>query len=381
MTQLVPRKAIGTSRRPTAAIFAIVIIVAAAAGFTFGYDLWRFLVSAFLVVTLAAAVALIALLLPSILGGEQEPTAPALTITHSATEGTLIEGTYKGDGTAEILKRSGWRYSRNVGWFVPQSRDRLPKTRIIGATVSALEEAGFTVTTEIDQSLRPTDEVEADRVARQAQRVEGLTEKAGRKATAADAAEAKADSLAKMLPLGQPILVGHHSEGKMRRHFDRITSTTRASITATEEARESAERAAIAARTTDLRYAPRTVARRIERLEVEQRKFGRAIASYTELSEISEGQQAHLERLEVKNAELLDQITYWKGIRAEQISSGQAVEHSRDTIAKGDLVKYMGEWHAVKRVNQKSVTVDWGTWSPTVPYADVEGHKPAPATS
>ncbi|WP_181025735.1 hypothetical protein [Rathayibacter rathayi] len=68
MTQLVPRKAIGTSRRPTAAIFAIAIIVAAAAGFTFGYDLWRFLVSAFLVVTLAALVALIVLLLPGTFG-------------------------------------------------------------------------------------------------------------------------------------------------------------------------------------------------------------------------------------------------------------------------------------------------------------------------
>lgn len=312
---------------------------------------------------------------------EQEPTAPTLTITHTATEGTLIEGTYKGDGTAEILKRSGWRYSRNVGWFIPQSRDRLPKAHIIGATVSALEEAGFTVTTEIDQTLRPTDEVEADRIARQAQRVEGLTKRADRKAIAADAAEAKADSLAKALPLGQPILVGHHSEGKMRRHFDRITQTTRTSITASEEAREVAERAAIAARTTDLRYAPRTVARRIERLEVEQRKFGRAIASYTELSEISEDQQAHRERLEVKNAELLDQITYWQGIRDEQIASGQVVEYSRDTIAKGDLVKYMSEWRRVKRVNQKSVTVDWGTWSPTVPYADIEGHEPAPATS
>lgn len=315
------------------------------------------------------------------MSAEQEPTAPTLTITHTATEGTLIEGTYKGDGTAEILKQCRWRYSRNVGWFVPQSRDRLPKTHIIGATVSALEEAGFTVTLEIDQALRPTDEVEADRIARQAQRVDALTEKAGRKATAADVAEDKADSLAKMLPLGQPILIGHHSEGKMRRHFDRIDQTTRAAIAASEEAREVAERAAIAARTTDLRYAPRTVARRIERLEVEQRKYQRAIASYTESSEISEGQQAHLERLEVKNAELLDQITYWQGIRTEQITSGQVVEHSRDTIAKGDFVKYMREWHPVKRVNQKSVTVDWGTWSPTVPYADLEGHKPAPETS
>ena len=312
---------------------------------------------------------------------EQELTAPGLTITHTATEGTLIEGTYRGDGTAEILKRSGWRYSRNVGWFVPQSRDRLPKTHIIGATVSALEGAGFPVTTEIDHALRPTEEVEADRVARQAQRVDALTEKAGRKAAAADVAEAQADSLAKMLPLGQPILIGHHSEGKMRRHFDRIDQTTRASIAASEEARAVAERAATAAHTTDLRYEPRTVARRIERLEVEQRKYQRSIASYTERPGISEREQAHLERLDAQSAELLDQIAYCQGVRAEQIGAGQVVDHSRETIAKGDLVKYMGKWLPVKRVNPKSVTVDWGTWSPTVPYADIEGHKSIPATS
>jgi len=299
-----------------------------------------------------------------------------LVITHTAAEGTLIEGTSKGDGTSEILKACRWRYSRSVGWFVPQSRDRLPKTSIIGATVAALQEAGYSVTTEIEQALRPTDQVEADRVARQEQRVNALTEKADRKADAAAAAEARASELAGRLPLGQPILVGHHSEGRMRRHFDQVTRTTRASIAAAEEAEQIADRAATAARTTDARYAPRTVARRIERLEVEERKHRRAIAGYAYRDELSAGAAAYLERLEAQRTELVDQIRYWKGIRAEQIASGQVIDYNRDTVAKGDAVKYMGRWRRVIRVNAKSVSIE-AEWPTTVAYGDIEEHRPA----
>jgi hypothetical protein len=32
-----------------------------------------------------------------------------LTITHTHAEGTLIDGTSRGDGTAEVLKANGWR--------------------------------------------------------------------------------------------------------------------------------------------------------------------------------------------------------------------------------------------------------------------------------
>lgn len=68
MTQFVPRKAIGTTRRFSAAVLTIVTIAATAAVLTSGYALWRFLVSAFLVLTLAVLVALLALVLPDAVG-------------------------------------------------------------------------------------------------------------------------------------------------------------------------------------------------------------------------------------------------------------------------------------------------------------------------
>lgn len=68
MTQLVPRRAVGTSRLSSIAVFAIVTLAATAAAFTFGYDLWRFLVSAVLIVVLVALVTLLVLLLPGAFG-------------------------------------------------------------------------------------------------------------------------------------------------------------------------------------------------------------------------------------------------------------------------------------------------------------------------
>ncbi len=53
-----------------------------------------------------------------------------LTITHTPTEGTTIDGTSKGDGTAPILKTAGWKWGRSItAWYIPHSRDRAPPPR------------------------------------------------------------------------------------------------------------------------------------------------------------------------------------------------------------------------------------------------------------
>lgn len=60
-----------------------------------------------------------------------------------------------------------------------------------------------------------------ERRLRRADRLEGWAE--GR-AAKADAAAAKAEEMAGMIPFGQPILVGHHSEGRAIRDAKRIQS-------------------------------------------------------------------------------------------------------------------------------------------------------------
>lgn len=290
-----------------------------------------------------------------------------LTITHTHEAGTLIDGTARGDGTAEILKANGWRWGRSIAlWFIPQSRDQLPKTWKIRQTVAALEAAGFDVAVELDTEHRLAGDVEADKIARQAQRADALEMKAERKAAAADHAQQNARrALDALPPGGEPIKVGHHSEGRHRAAIARADASMRRSIDAAEDAEQARERAATAARTTAARYEPRTVARRIDRLAAEARKLERN----RDRSPAGE----HRDRLSAMHAETVDQLTYWRGVRAAQIAEGTATDHNRETVQKGDRVRVRGHWREVVRVNAKSVSVATGySWTDTVPYVEIQ---------
>lgn len=73
-----------------------------------------------------------------------------------------------------------------------------------------------------------------------AERLRGWADKRDDKAAGAFDA---ADSIAERFPFGQPILVGHHSEGRARRDQDRITTNMRRGIENTRKADQMRERA------------------------------------------------------------------------------------------------------------------------------------------
>lgn len=73
---------------------------------------------------------------------------------------------------------------------------------------------------------------------RQAARADRLREWADGRDAKADAAFDSADALAERFPMGQPILVGHHSEAGARRDQDRITANMRRGI---EDQRKAAD--------------------------------------------------------------------------------------------------------------------------------------------
>ncbi|PPF32443.1 hypothetical protein C5D04_10330 [Rathayibacter sp. AY1D2] len=312
-----------------------------------------------------------------------------LTITHTPEAGTIIEGTSRGDGTAEILKANGWRWGRSIGaWYVPQSRDRLPKWWTINRAATALRDAGHEVTIDADETFRPTAEVEADKTERQAARVDALDAKADRRAADADTADAAARRALDRLPEGgEPIKIGHHSENRHRNAIAKADAAMGRSVEADREATRARARADVAAGTTESRYAPGMVARRIDRLDTDIRGCTRRIegsshnfgGGYIETTAPATG--AYRERLLTQRAQLEDQRDYWSAVREAQAAAGQVTIHSRDTINKGDMIKHRFGWHVVTRVNPKSVTValDWndGTRPYKVVYADVQGHHTA----
>ena len=314
----------------------------------------------------------------------------ALTITHDREAGTLIEGTQRGDGTADILKAQGWRWGRSIGaWYVPYSRDRKLKTWVTDPTRRALEAAGHEVALEADDTARPVAEVEADRAARQDARAEALAEKAQRKTARATAAQDAADAAAARLPEGgEPIKVGHHSETRHRNAIDRAWSAQGRAVRAGEDATDAQRRASAATTTTAHRYSPATVAGRIQRLEAEGRALARQLDGYTvnrgtpyaEAIPAATGRRR--EAIQADATENADALAYWRGVRAQQLATGEATDYSAETIHAGDRIKVGGTWWTVARTNAKTCTLYFDaerkvTSSYRAPYGKISGHEPA----
>lgn len=74
-------------------------------------------------------------------------------------------------------------------------------------------------------------------------RIDRMRAKAEKLAAESDATFGRARSIMGMIPLGQPILVGHHSEGRHRRDIGRIDSLMGKASQAHQEAQELAARA------------------------------------------------------------------------------------------------------------------------------------------
>lgn len=314
----------------------------------------------------------------------------ALTITHTHEEGTLIEGTTRGDGSAEVLKAHRWRWGRSIGaWYVPRSRDQNAQTYRIRTTAEALEAAGFSVAVQVDDTARAAAEVEADKAARAEDRAAALAAKAERKAAAAASAAAAHQQAADRLPEGgEPIKVGHHSEARHRRDIDRAHSTMGKAVEADRAAAAASSRAETASAATGARYAPSTVSNRIDRLQAQARKIDRSLNGYiadrgTPYAEnIPPASGAVREHYQAEAERVADQLTYWQRVRAAQIESGEVIEYTRETISKGDYVRVgrNGGWWQVRRANPKTLTLESMECSIKAPYGTITGHQPAGET-
>jgi len=71
--------------------------------------------------------------------------------------------------------------------------------------------------------------------AKQAARKARYQERAGQAMQQSDAVAAQASQMASVIPMGQPILVGHHSERSDRRYRERISRSFEKSFVVPEE--------------------------------------------------------------------------------------------------------------------------------------------------
>jgi hypothetical protein len=291
-----------------------------------------------------------------------------ITITHNRAEGTLVQGSERGDGVLDVLRsvHRHWRPFRSLGCLgLVQSRDKAAKTWIIESSAAALRKAGHEVTVEIDDTSAGRDvaEIEAERAERAEARAERFEDYAGNASERGSAAYAQARQMADAIPFGQPMMPDHHSYGRDRRYRDRMGRTYDRAFTEMGKAEHWQHRAAAAEANQAHRESIPATLRRIERLEADERSWQRALdgkkdgrTPRDERDGYKPAEGAYRERVLAELAEVRGQIAYW---RKHVEESGTKVWGPAD-FSKGDYVATAGRWYHVERVNPKSLSVPHG---------------------
>lgn len=292
-----------------------------------------------------------------------------ITISHTHADGTTLDGSRKGDGVLEIVRAHGFQWRRAPGIHIPHSRDKDAQRWKIDAAAEALRAAGHDVTVEIDDTWRATAEREADRAERADGRADRYAERASKAAAVEQAHRDAEDAIGDHMPFGEPIKIGHHSERKHRRAFEKMDAHRGKAIDAADKARELARRAGAVGANLEHRADPRVTMRRIEKLEADRRTWERRSG----------------ERAARELARLSEEIAHWRAEMDAHADAGTFVPWGPEHFQKGDLVNVRGRWCTVRRVNRKSVSVPWivggmvtgeeSTHSDTVPWDEVAGRR------
>lgn len=317
-----------------------------------------------------------------------------ITITHTHADGTLVSGSRKGDGVYDILRglRDNWRYFpsiRQIG--LGQSRDKAADTYKIKRAAEALRAGGHEVTTEVDNGGRRSfAEVEADRYVRAGDRAATYGDRSEAATANGERMWSETTRVYEQLN-GQPILVGHHSERRHRNLLEKTQAKEHRAVGELKRGDYWASRARSAEGYRDGREALGTTLRRIEKLEAEDRQIQRRLDGtdpYMGYGEPATGD--YRERLTVRQADIADELGYWRAHVERRKSEGVKV-WSREDFTKGDFVKFCGKWYEVLRVNAKSVSIPAMCndgrvvtkaearlrWNDTAPYHEVSGRKSA----
>jgi len=125
--------------------------------------------------------------------------------------------------------------------------------------------------------IEDDDRTLVERAEERAERFEGYKEK--RRADA-EAAHAAVERIADGIPMGQPILVGHHSERRARKDAERIQNGMAKAVRAWDTANYWKERAAGALAAAKYKEAPTVRSRRIKKLEADARKMEKRVKEH-----------------------------------------------------------------------------------------------------
>lgn len=228
---------------------------------------------------------------------------------------------------------------------------------------------------------------EAGKQARAAERADRYTEwgqKADARSEAAyDGARAAVDGI----PMGQPILVGHHSERRHRAALARHDARMDRFVAERKKAEHHRGKAFTAARTAAGDHSLGFMQRRIQDALVTIADCDRRLACQAQRpAPVAETSAAAVEewvtRVRANRADAVDKLEYWRA----QMDAAPGPRYSRETIKPGDRVQPRSHsWARVVRVNRLTVSVAWDDgplrgMDGKYPYAELNGHEPVTAS-
>ncbi|HZC08365.1 MAG TPA: DUF3560 domain-containing protein [Ktedonobacterales bacterium] len=191
------------------------------------------------------------------------------------------------------------------------------------------------------------------------ERADRLQDRAAAHVEKSNAAYKRSHDLVSMIPLGQPILVGHHSERADRNRRAKSWAAMDKSVAEAKTADRLDDAAKSSAAHQAYKQTPEAMQRRVDRLSAELRKMRRHVdgriawlAQHGE--EAQEGDREYLRRMasvESEIADLQQRIADAGGIKADRLAAVGIIAE------KGDLVKIHGFTGIVQRVNPKTYTV------------------------
>lgn len=286
-----------------------------------------------------------------------------------------VSGTTKGDTVERAALPRPWVWSRSRrAWVLPRSLRQERRDSIVALFLSTMAAAGRTVEVNDTGRRLTAQERHENRSERLAQRADRHESRAAAAAQTAEAAYAERRRIGDSIPMGQPILVGHHSEARHRRDLDRMDRAVARWIASEKTAEERARLARGLRQALDRGENIGVVRRRLDRLRADERDVRRRLDG-TGSDRYGSGKPAegqYRSRLVGRLDSLTDEIRFNEDLLAELASEGQHV-WGREDFERGDLVMHRSEWLKVARVNARSLSVEWpplGTW--TLPYDRVQ---------
>jgi len=265
-----------------------------------------------------------------------------------------IEISFDGKPSEEIrnkMKAVGFKWSSaQMKWY---AKDNTRTRQVANELATQGEDVGEHLT--FEQKM----ERDKDRAGR---RQERLGAKAEKLESVAESKLEQAHKMADVIPFGQPILIGHHSEGRDRRYRERIHGTYEKGFEAMKEAKEVSQRLEGSQALSRKRETPGYMSRKIDKLETDLRKFERDKGQW----------QGHSAEWEKRTNDLKEQIAYWK----KELGEAGGLKVTPADVKAGDEILYIGTWYEVVRVNPKTVTIknwlDIPTWTWGAEYSKIK---------